>query len=189
MAPSKIDVLRPPKFNKIEMASSTSFSSKEDSKTNNKSWVSELPLVFAKGLPKSLELLTLSELQRFLIFVLQCCEGQGHKVTSLEDIGHIPDWWPEDTCFNNSFLNPSLKRTQMCLLLRKIIRTCYKHYNAIYLLEFSGRLMNYTKVSKNFMFKDNEDGTRTLRNLKNGKPLVTFRAENQVCVYFFIQKN
>ena len=59
--------------------------------------------------------------------------------------------------------------------LRKIIRCCYAHHKSSYLLEFSGRLMEYVNSIDNYVFLDNGDGTRTLKNTRNGKLMVTFR--------------
>ena len=55
--------------------------------------VSNLPLLFARGSPTSLESMCLEELQVFLRFVLKCEQN-----LSSVDIDRLdrPEWWPPD---------------------------------------------------------------------------------------------
>ena len=53
--------------------------------------VSNLPLLFARGSPTSLESMCLEELQLFLKFVLRC--EQNCSSLDLESLGP-PAWWP-----------------------------------------------------------------------------------------------
>ena len=55
--------------------------------------VSNLPLLFAKGSPTSLENMSLEELQKFLRFVLKC--EQNLAVVNLDQLEQ-PQWWPTD---------------------------------------------------------------------------------------------
>ena len=55
--------------------------------------VSNLPLLFARGSPTSLESMCLEELQVFLRFVLKCEQNLSNV-----DIDRLdrPEWWPPD---------------------------------------------------------------------------------------------
>ena len=55
--------------------------------------VSNLPLLFAKGSPTSLENMSLEELQKFLRFVLKC--EQNLAIVNLDQLEQ-PQWWPTD---------------------------------------------------------------------------------------------
>ena len=60
--------------------------------------VSNLPLLFARGLPTSLESMSLEELQLFMRFVLKCeLNLQSVNLDQLEQ----PEWWPPDVSVYN----------------------------------------------------------------------------------------
>ena len=63
--------------------------------------------------------------------------------------------------------------------LRSLIRKCYDHANATFLIEFSRRLMLCMEKIGKIYTEDNGDGTRSMRTASSQKLLVTFRAENQ----------
>ena len=64
-------------------------------------------------------------------------------------------------------------------ILRALIRKCYDHCNASFLIEFSRRLMLCMERIGKIYTEDNGDGTRSMRTASSQKLLVTFRAENQ----------
>jgi len=137
---------------------------------------SNLPLLFANGVPTSLESMTLSQLQQFLLFILKC--EQGLEVKDLDDVDQ-PTWWPKDLPFDNSLVLHSTKKGYWSCKIRSLIRKCYAHSNASFLLEFSHRLMICMDRIGKITTEDNGDGTRSMRTVANRELLVTFRAENQ----------
>lgn len=137
---------------------------------------SNLPLLFANGSPISLESMNLSELQRFLLFLLKCeC---GRTINSLSDLDP-PPWWPSEVAFEDELLEKSSKKGMWSSVMRKLIHKCYDHHNASFLLEFSRKLMMATQDSNKIKVIDNGDGTRSMRSAVSDKLLVTFRSENQ----------
>lgn len=138
--------------------------------------VSNLPLLFAKGKPTSLEMMSLEELQVFLRFMIKC--EQNLVEVNLDNLAR-PEWWPPDTPFDEKLLAQKEQRGKHSVLLRGAIRTCYTQYNCMYLLEFCRKLITFTGGVENLLVVDNCDGTRSLLNRVNRKLLVTFRAENQ----------
>jgi len=144
---------------------------------------SDLPLLFANGAPTSLESMSLKQLQHFLLFIFKC--ENGVDISELEDIDR-PDWWPEDTLFENELLKHETKKGHWSIKLRGIIKSAYRHHGASFLLEFSRRLMVCTQRLGKINTVDNGDGTRSMRTASTSKLLVTFRAENQdydKCLY------
>jgi len=137
---------------------------------------SNLPLLFANGSPTSLESMNLKQLQHFLQFMLKC--ENGCEVNELQSI-EKPRWWPPDTEFDNELLRYNSKKGHWSCKLRALIRRCYKHHEASFLLEFSRRLMICTQKMAKINTIDNGDGTRSMRTANTDKLLVTFRAENQ----------
>jgi len=138
--------------------------------------VSNLPLLFAKGSPTSLENMSLEELQVFLRFVLKC--EQNLAIVNLDQLEQ-PQWWPTDVDWSENFLQKKEQRGKMSIILRTAIKACYTYHDCMYLLEFCRKLITFTGGIENLQVIDNRDGTRSLLNRINKKLLVTFRAENQ----------
>jgi len=138
--------------------------------------VSNLPLLFARGSPTSLESMCLEELQVFLRFVLKCEQNvQNVDLNSLDQ----PQWWPTDLDWSENILQRKEQRGKMSITLRTAIRACYTYHDCMYLLEFCRKLITFTGGIENLQVIDNRDGTRSLLNRISKKLLVTFRAENQ----------
>jgi len=138
--------------------------------------VSNLPLLFARGSPTSLESMCLEELQGFLRFVLKCeLNLPSVDVSSLPQ----PAWWPSQVEWGEALLQRREQRGKTSTTLRGAIRACYTYHECLYLLEFCRKLISYTGGIQNLQVVDNRDGTRSLLNRANKKLLVTFRAENQ----------
>jgi len=138
--------------------------------------VSNLPLLFARGSPTSLESMCLEELQVFLRFVLKCEQNLASvDLNNLEQ----PQWWPTDLDWSENVLQRKEQRGKMSITLRTAIRACYTYHDCMYLLEFCRKLITFTGGIENLQVVDNRDGTRSLLNRINKKLLVTFRAENQ----------
>lgn len=144
--------------------------------TEAKVMVSNLPLLFARGSPTSLESMCLEELQGFLRFVLKC-----ELNLASVDLGSLaqPQWWPKEVEWDESLLQRREQRGKTSTTLRAAIRACYTYHDCLYLLEFCRKLISYTGGIENLQVVDNRDGTRSLLNRGNKKLLVTFRAENQ----------
>jgi len=138
--------------------------------------VSNLPLLFARGSPTSLESMCLEELQVFLRFVLKC--EQNLQSVDLNQLDQ-PQWWPADVDWGESVLQKKEQRGKMSIVLRAAIKACYTYHDCMYLLEFCRKLITFTGGIENLQVIDNRDGTRSLLNRVNKKLLVTFRAENQ----------
>jgi len=138
--------------------------------------VSNLPLLFARGSPTSLESMCLEELQVFLRFVLKCEQNLSNV-----DIDRLdrPEWWPPDLDWSENILQRKEQRGKMSITLRSAIKACYTYHDCMYLLEFCRKLITFTGGIENLQVVDNRDGTRSLLNRLSKKLLVTFRAENQ----------
>jgi len=138
--------------------------------------VSNLPLLFARGSPTSLESMCLEELQGFLRFVLKC--EMNLPSVDLASMSR-PAWWPQEVEWGEAMLQRREQRGKTSTTLRSVIRACYTYHECLYLLEFCRKLISYTGGIENLQVVDNRDGTRSLLNRGNKKLLVTFRAENQ----------
>ena len=138
--------------------------------------VSNLPLLFARGSPTSLESMCLEELQLFLKFVLRC--EQNCSSLDLESLGP-PAWWPAAADWGTKIFQQREQRGKTSNLLRSAIKACYTFHDCLYLLEFCRKLITFTGGIENLQVVDNRDGTRSLLNRTTKKLLVTFRAENQ----------
>ena len=155
--------------------------------------VSNLPLLFARGSPTSLESMCLEELQLFTKFVLKCEQNVAPEhIDTLKQ----PEWWPKSAEWGSRILNKKEQRGKTSNLLRSAIRACYTYYDCkfnnqtklkivivmfsgMYLLEFCRKLISFTGGIENLQVVDNRDGTRSLLNRSSKKLLVTFKAENQ----------
>lgn len=139
---------------------------------------SNLPLLFVKGNPTSLELMNLEELQVFLRFVIKC-EGNRTEWPDLDEIEQ-PKWWPKGFEFSETIMMKQEKqRGKLSLLLKNAIRQCYTFHECAFLIDFCRQLIVYTGGVENLQVVDNKDGTRCLLRRKDKKLLVTFKAENQ----------
>jgi len=138
--------------------------------------VSNLPLLFAKGAPTSLENMPLEELQLFLKFVLKC--EQNSSNLDLKTLNQ-PAWWPKGVDWGETIFMRKEQRGKTSSILRSAIKACYTYHECMYLLEFCRKLITFTGGIENLQVVDNRDGTRSLLNRSNKKLLVTFRAENQ----------
>jgi len=140
--------------------------------------VSQLPLLFAKGNPTSLEMMNLEELQIFLRFVIKC-ELNQHGPLDLDDI-ECPKWWPEDLTFSESIMMKQKEnRRKLSLRLKQVIRYCYNYNKCGFLIDFCRKLVEHTGGIENLEVRDNKDGTRSILKRVDKKLLVTFKAENQ----------
>jgi hypothetical protein len=145
---------------------------------NAKVKVSNLPLLFVKGNPTSLELMSLEDLQSFLRFVIKC-EGNRKDFPDLDEL-ETPIWWPNDFEFSETILMKQEKnRGKLALLLKKAIKSCYNFHECAFLIEFCRKLLDYTGGVENLQVINNGDGTRSLIKRRDKKLLVTFKAENQ----------
>jgi len=138
--------------------------------------VSNLPLLFARGSPTSLENMCLEELQLFLKFVLKC--EQNSSNLDLKTLNQ-PAWWPKGVDWGETILCKKEQKGKTSSILRSAIKACYTYHECMYLLEFCRKLITFTGGIENLQVVDNRDGTRSLLNRSNKKLLVTFRAENQ----------
>lgn len=139
--------------------------------------VSNLPLLFARGSPTSLESMCLEELQAFLRFVLKC--EQNLSVVDLDTLAR-PPWWPGEAAWSEGLLARRKEgRGKASSSLRAAIKACYSYHDCVYLLEFCRKLITFTGGKENLQVIDNRDGTRSLLNKVSRKLLVTFKSENQ----------
>ena len=120
--------------------------------------VSNLPLLFARGSPTSLESMCLEELQLFTKFVLKCEQNVAPEhIDTLKQ----PEWWPKSAEWGSRILNKKEQRGKTSNLLRSAIRACYTYYDCkfnnqtklkivivmfsgMYLLEFCRKLISFT---------------------------------------------
>ena len=138
--------------------------------------VSNLPLLFARGSPTSLESMCLEELQLFLKFVLRC--EQNCTALRLGSLAQ-PPWWPKQANWDTGIFSKREQRGKTSYILRAAIKSCYAYHKCLYLLEVCRKLITFTGGIENLQVVDNRDGTRSLLNRTSKKLLVTFQAENQ----------
>merc|ERR1719431_1373793 len=113
------------------------------SKDSDKVRESNLPLLFVKGNPTSLELMNLEELQVFLRFVIKC-EGNRTEWPDLDEIEQ-PKWWPNGFEFSETIMMKQEKqRGKLSLLLKNAIRQCYTFHECAFLIDFCRQLIVYT---------------------------------------------
>ncbi|XP_076236659.1 ovaries absent isoform X2 [Calliopsis andreniformis] len=133
--------------------------------------VSNLPLLFANGYPTSLEKITVTQLERFVTFMVQCSLGH--------DTGGIitePQWWPKEVKFSNPLTRPKRVPENWMANLKKLVFRCYTYHRCEYLLRFCSYLARYPHEDLEYV--NNWDSTTSLFHKNTGKLLVTFRNEN-----------
>ena len=108
--------------------------------------VSNLPLLFARGSPTSLESMCLEELQLFLKFVLKC--EQNSSTLDLETLKQ-PAWWPSGVSLitnilymahcnifrrtgGEKILSKKEQRGKTSSILRTAIKACYTYHDCKY---------------------------------------------------------
>ncbi|CAL7937282.1 unnamed protein product [Xylocopa violacea] len=133
--------------------------------------VSNLPLLFANGHPTSLEKITLTQLERFVTFMVQC--SLGHDTT---EVISEPRWWPKEVKFSNPLTRPKRMNDNWMANLKKIVFRCYTYHRSEYLLRFCSYLARYPQEDLEYI--NNWDSTTSLYHKNTGKLLVTFRNEN-----------
>lgn len=136
-----------------------------------KSVVSNLPLLFANGHPTSLEKITLEQLEHFVTFMVKCSLGYDtNKVIS------EPRWWPKEVKFSNPLTRPKRVNDNWMANLKKLVFRCYTYHRSEYLLRFCSYLARYPQ--EELQYVNNWDSTTSLYHKTTGKLLVTFRNEN-----------
>ncbi|XP_058791834.1 uncharacterized protein LOC131664610 [Phymastichus coffea] len=141
------------------------------SATEEGSMISNLPLLFANGYPTSLEKITLSELERFVTFMVQC--SLGHDTA---EVISEPQWWPKEIKFSIPIVRPKKVNETYMSNLKKLVFRCYTYHRSEYLLRFCAYLAQYPRDKLEYV--NNWDSTTSLYLKTTGKLLVTFRNEN-----------
>uniref|UniRef100_A0ABD2W3D6 Uncharacterized protein n=1 Tax=Trichogramma kaykai TaxID=54128 RepID=A0ABD2W3D6_9HYME len=88
-------------FDEYIMAASEESDLCNDNAIVESSMESNLPLLFAKGFPASLETMDTEELEKFIIFMVQCSFGN----IPLDSI-RKPPWWPKEISFALPVVRP-----------------------------------------------------------------------------------
>lgn len=128
-----------------------------------------LPLLFAEGRPTSLEKITISQLERFLPFLLSCCPDSTH--------GH-PPWWDSSVPFKFPLCkSPGLSPQQWLNSLKQLVCKCYEYHKCEHLLRFSARLSQLSP--DRLYFKESSSGFISIINRVNDKLIVTFKKRNK----------
>ncbi|XP_046831800.1 uncharacterized protein LOC124429946 [Vespa crabro] len=135
------------------------------------SMVSNLPLLFADGYPTSLEKITLTQLENFITFMVQCSLGHDFNEVITE-----PQWWPKEVKFSNPLIRPKKMTDNWMANLKKLVFRCYTYHKSEYLLRFCSYLAQYPHEELEYV--NNWDSTTSLYHKSTGKLLVTFRNEN-----------
>lgn len=133
--------------------------------------IANLPLLFANGNPTALSLITATELEKFITFMVTC--SWGHDTA--KDIRE-PPWWPKDVAFSHPFVRPAVVPKDWAVKLKLLVRKCYEYHKSAFLLVFSAQLARYPR--NRLRYVDNRDRTTSLYYRPNGRLLVTFRNEN-----------
>lgn len=135
------------------------------------SMVSNLPLLFADGYPTSLEKMTLTQLESFVTFMIECSSGH-----DINEVINKPAWWPEEIKFSNPLIRPKKLTDNWMASLKKIVLRCYAYHKSEYLLRFCSFLARYSHEELDYV--NNWDSTTSLYHKSTSKLLVTFRNEN-----------
>lgn len=133
--------------------------------------ITNLPLLFVKGNPKSLYKMTVEELETFVPFLVHCSWGHD-TVKNVEQ----PTWWPSNIPYSNPLVRPKMSTNEWVSQLRDIIKLCYKHHCSDFLLKFCEELAKNSPSS--LLYVNNCDSTTSLYLKKTRRLLVTFRNEN-----------
>lgn len=137
--------------------------------------ISNLPLVFARGMPSSLKTMKLVELEQFVGFMVRCSVGEERQVPWSQL--PRPLWWPKKLPFRMpSAASHNQHQTKTTLV--KLADMCYTYHGCQYLLQFCHSLVEQMPDS-GYRFNDNRDGTTSMYHGTTGKLLVTFRNENR----------
>ncbi|KAI4491289.1 hypothetical protein M0802_010222 [Mischocyttarus mexicanus] len=147
-----------------------------ENSNEEKSLVSNLPLLFADGYPISLEKMTLTQLENFVTFMIECSSGN-----DINEVIDKPTWWPEEIKFSNPLIRPKMLTHNWMASLKKIVLRCYVYHKSEYLLRFCTYLARYSHEELNYV--NNWDSTTSLYHKNTSKLLVTFRNENMVCIF------
>ncbi|KAJ0178627.1 hypothetical protein K1T71_005402 [Dendrolimus kikuchii] len=134
--------------------------------------IANLPLLFANGNPTALSKIKLSELEKFITFMVTCSWGHDTAI----DIRR-PPWWPHDVPFSHPFVRPSFLPNDWEARLKNLVKKCYNYHKSPFLLVFSAQLARYPR--NRLMYVDNLDHTTSLYYKPSGRLLVTFRNENK----------
>lgn len=143
-----------------------------DSIIDDGSVVSNLPLLFADGHPTSLEKITMTQLERFVTFMVQCSVMDQDATQEISK----PQWWPKEIQFSNPLIRPKRPNESWMTNLKKLVFRCYTYHRSEYLLRFCSYLAKYPKEDLEYV--NNWDSTTSLYQKNTGKLLVTFRNEN-----------
>ncbi|XP_017884221.1 uncharacterized protein LOC108627455 isoform X2 [Ceratina calcarata] len=143
-----------------------------DSIIDDGSVVSNLPLLFADGHPTSLEKITMTQLERFVTFMVQCSLVDQDTSEGISK----PQWWPKEIQFSNPLIRPRRPNESWMTNLKKLVFRCYTYHRSEYLLRFCSYLAKYPKEDLEYV--NNWDSTTSLYQKNTGKLLVTFRNEN-----------
>lgn len=139
--------------------------------------VANLPLLFAAGYPTTLAKITVTQLEKFIPFMVQCslgCIRIPHDFEYSE-----PEWWPENVPFNIPLRRPpDIDVAMWHEQLKDIVIICYSFHKVVYLLRFCNDLDAYQPQYLRFI--NNLNTTTSLFDRITNKLLVTFRNENMV---------
>ncbi|XP_033342206.2 ovaries absent isoform X1 [Megalopta genalis] len=153
------------------MTTTDTMEMKENNVFEEGSVVSNLPLLFANGHPTSLEKITLTQLEHFVTFMVQCSLGHDNTDAITE-----PRWWPKEVKFTNPLARPKRINENWMANLKKLVFRCYTYHRSEYLLRFCSYLARYPQEDLEYV--NNWDSTTSLYHKSTGKLLVTFRNEN-----------
>ena len=123
--------------------------------TGTKVMVSNLPLLFARSPPTSLD-----KLKLFLKFVLE---------------------WEQNSSTQLGWDDSEQRRAERNIQqhVRSETKACYTYHDCMYLLEFCRKLISFTGEIENLQVVDNTEETRSLLNRSKKKLPFTVIAENQ----------
>ncbi|XP_026473330.1 uncharacterized protein LOC113377286 [Ctenocephalides felis] len=131
---------------------------------------SNLPLLFANGFPTSIENATVSQLQRFIPFLVKCSVGRDSPSFTM------PRWWPEAFPMITPDFEPVWEENDWLKFLRDLVISCYKFHDSEYLLHFCNNLTSHPRSTLRYI--NNFNGTTSLYVKGEGRLLCTFRNEN-----------
>uniref|UniRef100_A0A0C9R0L8 p3A2_0 protein n=1 Tax=Fopius arisanus TaxID=64838 RepID=A0A0C9R0L8_9HYME len=127
-----------------------------------------LPLLFANGYPTSLDQISVTELERFITFMVECSSGPLQT--------GAPRWWPKDIKFSKPFVRPKRINDNWMGTLKKLVFKCYTYHKSEYLLRFCSYLAQYPR--EKLYYLNNYDSTTSLYHKGTGRLLATFRNVN-----------
>ncbi|XP_075218559.1 ovaries absent [Lycorma delicatula] len=146
-----------------------------------------LPVMFAGGIPTSLEKITEEQLEVFLPFMIQCSLNHPDNTggTGVAPIYHRgkdvfsgpkPSWWFKDLPFRYPLRISGMWRNKFAVL-KSLVCRCYTYYNCEYMLRVCAEL---AELPREKLFYENHSDENMLSMFTEERFLIKFWNENML---------